>query len=219
MPNSSVLDVGCGDGSTLIHLALTKGCTGVGVDFAEIMVGEAWRAYSVSHAVSKLEFAVGEVPDIDIPDTLFDYAITERCLINLDSYDEQHETIKKILACVKPGGSYLMMEHSQQGLNQVNELREVFGLEPIVPPWHNLYMDDDLVDTWATELWRSGVADVSDIVYPASTYYLLSRVVYAKLASDEGAEPDYDSPINTIAVQLPQIGEFGYSKLWAWRKL
>jgi hypothetical protein len=75
------------------------------------------------------------------------------------------------------------------------------------------------LDNWVAESQRAIGAYLWDIAYPASTYYLLSRVVYAKLASDEGIEPNYNAPINTIAVQLPSMGEFGYSKLWVWRKL
>ena len=38
-----VLDVGCGDGRSLLHLASTVGCRGVGIDIDEELVGTARR--------------------------------------------------------------------------------------------------------------------------------------------------------------------------------
>ena len=42
-------------------------------------------------------------------------------------------------------------------------------------------------------------------------YYIISRVVYAKLAALEGKEPEYDHPINKIAAQLPTLSNYHYS--------
>lgn len=54
--------------------------------------------------------------------------------------------------------------------------------------------------------------------WPASTYYLLSRLINAKLAAQEGREPAYDSPINQMTLRLPVIGNFGQHRLWVIRK-
>ncbi len=217
-PNSSVLDIGCGNGETLIELSKRNNCIGTGVDFADDMIEEARKSAVASELPTEIEFEVGEVPKLNPALHVVDYAITERCLINLDTYEEQHEAIVNILDHVRSGGTYLMLEHSQQGLDGVNELRQEFDLEPIVMPWHNLYMDDARVNQWADELWDKRVADIISVSYPASSYYLLSRVVYAKMIQGTEETPDYNSIINQIAIRLPSFGEFGYLKLWVWRK-
>ena len=52
---------------------------------------------------------------------------------------------------------------------------------------------------------RFKIEEVNNI---GSLYYILSRVVYAKLAALEGKTPDYLHPINKIASDLPSIGNF-----------
>ena len=52
----------------------------------------------------------------------------------------------------------------------------------------------------------------------SSTYYFISRVVNAWQAAREGCEPDYEAPINELAMLLPPIGNVGQGRLWIWRK-
>jgi hypothetical protein len=33
-----------------------------------------------------------------------------------------------------------------------------------------------------------------------------------------GKEPEYDSPINQLALKLPPFGDIGQTKIWVWRK-
>ena len=56
-------------------------------------------------------------------------------------------------------------------------------------------------------------------VYYSSTYYFLSRVVNAWEAAQSGKDPDYDAPVNQLALKLPPIGDFGQGRLWLWRKV
>ncbi|SVD53920.1 uncharacterized protein METZ01_LOCUS406774, partial [marine metagenome] len=37
-PKTRILDIGCGNSSTLIRLAKKSGCTGIGIDFSEKMI-------------------------------------------------------------------------------------------------------------------------------------------------------------------------------------
>ena len=54
-----VLDVGCGDGRSLLHLASTVGCRGVGIDIDEELVGTARCAARA--AVAQAQFEQGVV--------------------------------------------------------------------------------------------------------------------------------------------------------------
>ena len=57
-----------------------------------------------------------------------------------------------------------------------------------------------------------------EVIPFTSTYYLLSRVVYARLAKDRNEELRYDSEINQLALKLPSFGDLGAVRLWVWRR-
>ena len=214
LEKSSVLDIGCGNGTSLLELVQRKNCTGVGIDFSPEMINLARKSASERGFEDKLSFRVGRVEDL--PDNLgqFDHVLTERCLINLDDEAAQHKAFLDIMKHVKVGGRYFMIESFIQGLERINELRVSLGLERIAPPWHNVFLNEELVQNWATDEY------VIEEIYPfSSTYYFLSRVVYAKLAQDSGEKLRYDSDINLVACKLPPIGNFGPARLYQWRRL
>ena len=210
---ASVLDVGCGNGETLIRLALEKNCRGVGVDFSEKMIASAKASSEAAGCGDRLSFQVCAVPGL--PDDLgeFDYALTERSLINLDSETTQRRAFLEIMSHVRRGGCYLMIESSQQGLERTNELRAILDLERMDPPWHNVFIDETSVPNWADDEFS-----LEDVIPFSSTYHFLSRVVYAGLARDKGEELKYDSDINMLACKLPIVGNFGPVRLWLWRR-
>ena len=174
----SVLDVGCGNGETLLQLALEKGCSGVGIDFSEKMIESANASNKAAGCSDRVSFQVGSVPALPADLGEFEYAISERCLINLDSEASQHQAFLNIMSHVKPGGRYLMVESSIQGLERTNELRVGLDLERMDPPWHNVFIDEQAVPGWATNDFL-----LEKVVPFSSTYHFLSRVVYASLAA------------------------------------
>lgn len=216
---SRVLDAGCGRGELLVRLVKRKGCTGVGVDFSQGMLREARMLADREGVGEQLTFHIRELPGACLEEFgSFDCAVTKRCIINLMG-EEQEKGVREILDVVKPRGAYLMMEMCGEGLAEVNEWRGRLGLEPIAQPWHNEYLSRDVVGAWSEAWSAAGVARVEAALAPASTYYLASRVLYARLAADEGVEPDYTHRVNEIAAALPSVGDFGYSRLWVWRRL
>jgi len=210
---ASVLDVGCGNGWTLVTLARQRGITGCGIDFCSSMIEEASRLAAGSGLSHALRFAQAEATDLPEDIGVFDVAITERCLINLPDEDTQRRAFLQIMRHVRPGGVYLMIESCTQGLDRTNEVRATLDLPPIEPPWHNNFLDADRVARWGT------YDTVLEEVLPfTSTYHFLSRVVYAALARDRGEELRYDSDINLLAARLPVVGDFGPVRLWVWRR-
>jgi len=107
-----------------------------------------------------------------------------------------------------------MCENSQNGLDRINSLRREIGLESITTPWHNRY----LLDTELSQLDIPGVR-LERVNFYSSTYYFLSRIINAWIASNEGKEPDYEAPINQLALRLPAVvGDFGQGRIWLWRR-
>jgi len=208
-----VLDAGCGNGVTAIEMARRFEVDLTAFDFAPDMVRHAEEAASDQTLRGRVSFSVGDVQNPPSDATGFDVIYTERVLINLTDWPAQASAIRALTSRLKPGGKYVMCENSQDGLDQINRLRERVGLEVIPVPWHNRYFRDQELQTFASPGVR-----LAEVNYYSSTYYFLSRVANAWLAARERTEPSYDAPLNQLALKLPPIGELGQGRIWVWER-
>lgn len=208
-----ILEVGCGNGITATDLARQYDVDITGLDYANEMIDAAISLSKDQLVRGRVKFGLGDVRDLSNFSDKFDLIYTERVLINLPDWSAQKQAINNIADLLIEGGSYVMCENSQDGLDKVNELRALIGLQRIDPPWHNRYLHDDEVQNTVFSSLK-----LERIVFFSSTYYLLSRIVNAWLAEQEKKEPDYESPINQLALKLPAIGELGQGRIWLFRK-
>jgi hypothetical protein len=175
------------------------------------MVQMARQTAETIPLVGTILFREGDVTNLcELPQD-FDLVYTERVLINLMDWDTQKKAIAALTNLLKVGGRYAMLENSLDGLDKINALRQQVGLDPVIPPWHNRYFRDSEV----ADISIPGVA-LEKVVCHSSTYYFLSRVVNAWLAAREGKEPDYNSPVNELALHLPPVGDMGQGRIWVW---
>lgn len=209
-----ILEVGCGNGITAIELARRHNVEILGIDFAEEMITAARAMLGDQPLVGSAKFRVGDVQALSGFSHEFDLIYTERVLINLPDWAAQQQAILNITELLAKGGLYVMCENSQDGLEQINALRERVGLPAIIPPWHNRYFRD--AELRQLNPPQVKLADINDY---SSTYYFLSRIVNACLAAEEGRDPDYDAPINRLALRLPSVGNLGQGRIWLWRKV
>jgi SAM-dependent methyltransferase len=202
-----ILDVGCGDGATTLSLA--EGCLGAeitGVDFSTQMIALA----NAKPAPANVRFAEADVRQLRqaLGGARFDLIVTNRCLINLTTPDEQYAALGEIAGSLAPGGWYIGTENFMGGQTAMNALRTGQGLKPIPVRWHNLFFDEAEFAARAGRLFES-----VEVVNFSSTYYLVTRVVYSALCKRDGVEPDYAHPIHDIAAALPAAGDFSPIKL------
>ena len=211
-PGMKILDAGCGNGITAIELARQFQVDVTGVDYAVEMVKAAERAAAGVSLLGTIQFREGDVTGMHLAGD-FDLVYTERVIINLPEWETQKKTITALAGLPRPGGLYVMLENSQDGLEEINVLRQRIGLKPVIAPWHNRYLKD-------SELRDFSIpgATLEKVIFFSSTYYFLSRVVNAALAAREGKEPAYDAPVNQLALHLPAIGEMGQSRAWVWKR-
>jgi ubiquinone/menaquinone biosynthesis C-methylase UbiE len=207
-----VLDVGCGNGLTAIELAQRHNIDIVGVDFASAMITAAEGMLQGQRLKGSVSFGLGDVRSLTQLGR-FDLIYTERVLINLPDWQAQKQAISAIGEALSERGLYVMCENSQDGLDEMNALRESVGLSRITPPWHNRYLRDAEI-----EQAEFPALSLEAIDYFSSTYYFLSRVVNAWQAAQNGREPEYDDPINRLALKLPRFGRFGQGRIWLWRQ-
>jgi ubiquinone/menaquinone biosynthesis C-methylase UbiE len=208
----SILDIGCGDGTTLLKLNEAFRIEGCGIDFSNKMVE---KAIANSKTSSNLNFY--QASALTLPENIgtFDVVFTQRCLINLDSFVEQTLAIRNIYNLLKIGGIFLMLESTVDGLYTTNQLRLSLGLEAILPPWHNTFFKIDEVRKLENENFK-----ILNLEHISSTYHFLSRIVYGYLAKQNNEELKYDSDINLLCLKLPQnIGEFGPVKGFVWKRI
>lgn len=208
-----ILEVGCGNGITAVELAKRFNVEIIGIDYVAKMVDEAKLMAARQSLIGKVEFAVGDVCALPEQRCDYDLIYSERVLINLSDFEAQRRAIVDITNLLRPGGRYVMCESCLDGLEKINEMREMIGLSVIAPPWHNIYFRGrDL-----RELVLPGM-ELEAVDCFSATYYFLSRVVNAWLAKEEGLEPSYDSTINRLALLLPAFGEMAQARIWLWRK-
>jgi len=204
----AILDIGCGNGFSTLEIAKAYPTAMViGVDLSEKMIEEAKKA---ADGVPNVTFFTGDVLSISRHPNLqhqkFDAVLSERCLINLANWEEQKLSILQMRKLLTPTGSIILVENTKEGLKKLNFMREIVDLPPIVERWHNFYIPEDKLNEFFTE--NSGkLFKVSLMENLGNLYYIISRVIYAKLAAMEGKEPSYDHPINEIASKLPNLGD------------
>ena len=185
-----ILDIGCGNGfSTGVFAKHARSI--LGIDYSLAMIERAKKKFG---HVENMRFEVQDVLDLNLSASGFDVAISQRCLINLTSWEEQQRAIANIAKILKPGGIFFLQEGSQQGRMGLNEARESFGLSrmPAVP--YNIDFDEDQLWPYVQQ-WFSVMK-----IRRLGLYDLISRVVHPLLVSP--AEPQYDAPINQVAARI-----------------
>lgn len=201
------LDVGCGDGySTLRVAAGFPGCRFHGVDYSANMIANARAGLEkMPDLADRVEFGVGDALNLfeAVGDQKFDVVTSDRCLINLESFEAQASAIGQIADRVKPGGSYVAIENFMEGQNNLTAARTQMALPEIPVRWHNLFFrKSEFLDECSKHFELVAWKDFS------SAYYFATRVLYSAICKAEGSEPDYCHPIHQMAGKLPWTGEF-----------
>lgn len=211
----TVCDWGCGNGMTALYLSERFDLILDGFDHSSEMIKAATTAAVGADVIGQVIFDVADIrKELEITVFGYDLVFTERMLVNLETWEEQRAAILFLATQVRPGGALLLMENSLTGLRAINRLREAVGLERILSPWHNLYLHDKTMANLEVPDCR-----LVDVRPYSGAYYFLSRVVNAWLAKTQGLEPDYDAPINELALELPPTElPCAQGKLWVFEK-
>lgn len=204
----TILDVGCGNGySSILFAHCFPAVQIIGIDYSPEMIKHARSALKAHPGLmDRVSFRVGNVLDLSSQRDLverFDQVISERCLINLPTWKKQRQAILEMKNTLKRSGEIILCENTKEGLDRLNCLRQKLGLTVIEMRWHNRYLKERELLPFIKKTFALKAA-----INIGSLYYIISRVVYAKLADLENKQPEYSHPINSIARELPPIGEF-----------
>ena len=215
-----VLDVGCGNGFTLLSLGETlEGFQLEGVDYVEKLVqgaiqlrqdrADRLKSSPEFHCADALEhLRTREAGSVD-------YVITARFLQNMPSADVQRDLIAHIYRILAPGGRFLMCEGSQDGFEALNDVREAVGLDRIPATSADnvsaIRFEDAAIEAYATGL---GFTLHSKLGF--SPFFLMARVLHPLLVQPQ--RPRFDARINELAHQIqthvPFDAGYGSNTLW-----
>lgn len=189
-----VLDVGCGNGySTRIF---AKSCREiVGIDYSEDMVRRALQESRKQRSRPAPKFEQCDVLDLN-PARFgqFDLAISERCLINLETFEKQKRAIANIASMLRRGGRYIFVEGTADGRERLNRYRRSVGLPAMPKVWHNI----DFKEAETLRFLKRFFIVEERLHF--GMYDFLSRVVHPLMVMPD--EPRYDARINEVAAKL-----------------
>jgi SAM-dependent methyltransferase len=192
-PNSNVLEVFCGNGSSTLEFA--RFCNSiVACDLSENMINLARRYLcEEKNRCKNVLFEKNDILEIDKAYALgrFDTVVSVRGLINLPSWELQKEAILKIHKLLPDGGKFVFIEGSQEGFEAINDIRKIHSLPALKQPWYDRYFSASLLDTFMDDYFSINDEMKFDM------YFLVSRVLYP--ISCFPKEPEFKSVCNTVA--------------------
>ena len=194
-PLESIVDIGCGDGYTIEKLSEKYNCNFFGIDKTKELLDIAEKRGT------NCAFFEGDATSLKFDDDFFDIILTQRCLINLFSWDEQKKALNEIYRVLKPGGYYLMIEGFIDGLQNNNKARIECGLSEIKEASFNKCIDKKLF----LEAVDGKFSVTGESYNFLSSHYFISRVLHALVTKGEQIK-------NTEFVKffsfLPPIGNY-----------
>lgn len=220
-----VVDLGCGNGYTLISLAKRLDNWDLtGVDFSENLIEGA------RHLVDREKDQLRTTPSFvcgdaiaylkDLADGAVGYVITERFIQNLPTKQWQEDILREIHRVLSDGGRLIMCEGSLDGFRSLNDIREKVGLSRVPQTSADnvsaIRIEEESFEAYAQS--EVGFTLVRKCGF--SCYYLISRVLHPIVVSP--LSPRYDSKLNDVARRIQENMDFapgyGSNVLWILEK-
>ncbi len=199
----TVADFGCGDGFSTVELAKTfPDMLFFGYDYSKNMIDIANKIKN-EQKIKNVSFEVIDVVKDQVP-SKFDIVFTDRCIINLLTWDLQKLSIKRIFDSLNPEGVFIMIENFADGQDEFNKLRKEVGLDEIPIREHNFYLDKKILIPYLKEFGK--VLEIQNI---SSLYYVVSRIIYSQICKMNNITPDYFDIHHKLGSLLPSAGNFG----------
>lgn len=202
-----IADIGCGNGYSTLHFARAFRSRFYGVDYSERMIHYARQSHALAPAHTlrgAVRFLVGDAFMLPFESGQLDRVITERCVQNILSWELQARAIGELLRVLRPGGLLIMAECSQPALDRINHWRRRLGRATLddAVPWHNLFLDDQRMRELPNVYPEIAAVSVEHF---SSSYMFLTRILPLwRLLYYRGR----------LVIRLPNIGQWGYFKLF-----
>ncbi|MBK8158270.1 MAG: class I SAM-dependent methyltransferase [Rhodospirillaceae bacterium] len=192
-----ILEVGCGNGFNCSWVAQNfPDCHVTGLDYIPEMI-DAARLRQAEDGIdaARLSYLVGNAVELDNVSGPFDLVFTDRCLINLNSWDLQQKAFRLMAALLGPQGYLATIENSSEARARQNSLRVAQGLQDRPIDSFNTFVADGRFEALADELGLQVVATQ----YISTLHDLL---LYVLLPMTNGGIVDYDHPLIEASAKL-----------------
>jgi len=213
----TILDLGCGNGLTLLRLAEKVKGTFTGIDFSEHLIAGAEELATSSHVANRPRFVCADAIEHlrNLSSFSIDCVISERFIQNLPSKERQDSVLSDIFRVLRPGGRALICEGSETGFERLNDLREKVGLSRIPATSADNITAIRLVDAaFENRCQELGFALVRKCGY--SLFFVIARVLHPLLVAPES--PKFNAKINDLARMIqsyvPFDADYGGNVLW-----
>jgi len=214
-PGQTVLDAGCSNGYSTIEQFRKKRIDITGIDFTPQMIRLAKKRLKENKISKGIKFETGDVKKLRFPDNTFDITYTTRVLINLNNWEEQKEGISECIRVTRKGGTVIFSESFWEPLVQLNSLRSLMNMQPLVEHDFNRYLKESRMKDYLVTLgYRPKVLDF------CSVYYIGSRFL-RELFTDADKYTGYSNPINEVFYNLEKeysCRGFGIQKAYMIKK-
>jgi ubiquinone/menaquinone biosynthesis C-methylase UbiE len=146
---TSVLDVGCGVGTTAVTVAERFGADVTAVDIAPLMLERAREAVEAANVKDRVHLQEGDILALDFHDDSFDVVIAEAVTMFVD----RPRAARELIRVCRPGGRVLATEFMWRRPPS-EEAREVF-LGQVCPGLHF-----DTAEDWVRIYTEAGLSDI-----------------------------------------------------------
>lgn len=203
--NKKILDIGCGNGIFLDRLSQKiKYKSALGIDYSDGMILEAKK-----RNLKRTKFELIDMTNkkqIKSINQKFDYIISKRSLINLNSFAEQTKVLESFSDLLNKNGRILCCENSLTALKNINYARKKINLKKIVAPWHNKYIDNAKLIKFKFKKIR--LVKLHEF---SSSFYFISRILNAFNSKVQNTKK-FDKKLNKLAYLIDQSLVPGYSQ-------
>lgn len=220
----NLLEVGCGNGHNIFGLAeRLPNFYFHGIDYSEDMIIAAMER-NKKIANKNISFEVGDTLDISLNSSSvskFDFVITNRLLINLNTWELQQIALKQLFNSIIEGGYLILIENFNTSYGNQNMLREIISLPARIPDPYNRFMEEELLENYI-------VKDLGmDLIYSENFGSLHDLMLYVLIPHMNEGKVDYDHALmesvtllleNLSEELINSFGEFGQNRLYAFKK-
>ncbi len=217
-----IIDLGCGNGTTLHEIARTTHeepqLLLTGVEHTPELRTIAEHRLSV---FENARVVAGDVRSIDSDQCEpADVIILQRVMINLLDRADQNRALDNVVSLLSSDGLLVAIESFETGLAELNSARLEFGLSELTPAPHNLYLTSGFFDHPSLAPYESkGGIDVAEDFL--STHYFVSRVLHEVWQKETGDPLKRNSHfVRFFSAALPDgVGAYSPLKLILRRKV
>ena len=215
--NKTILEIGCGNGILLKRLKnKVKIKNYLGIDFVLELIKKSNYKYKNYKNISFKQLDMTEVNKNSF-NQKYDYIISKRAIQNVLDKNLQLKAIDKFGYFLKKNGTMILVESSNTAQQNINLFRKKYKLTKIIPPFHNLFFDDDKIIKYKYKNLK-----FKKMENFSSNYYFISRILNAILCRDFlKKKPKYNDPLNHIGLMIEDnfvVNDFSQIKTYIFKK-